>query len=76
MNLTRIIYLRRCLGLTQAALGRLLGVTRASVSRWERGLGQPSDVALTLLEQLERTQKSSSLAADKCARCRAKAGCA
>ena|GEM_PF-2044300 len=70
----RITGLRRCLGLSQAALGRLLGVTHAAVSRWERGRASPSDIALALMEQLERTQKRSPLMADKCARCRAGRG--
>jgi DNA-binding transcriptional regulator YiaG len=70
----RIIGLRRCLGLSQAALGRLVGVTGPAVSRWERGLSSPSDVALALLGQLERTHSRPSLMAGKCAGCRAGCG--
>jgi DNA-binding transcriptional regulator YiaG len=70
----RIIVLRRCLGLSQEALGQLVGVTGPAVSRWERGAGSPSDIALTLLSQLERTHGKFSLMSSKCARCRSGCG--
>lgn len=37
----RIIELRKNLGITQAELGRKLGVTRSAVNTWEMGLSIP-----------------------------------
>ncbi len=46
------------LGLSQAALGRVLGVTALAVSRWERGdrkVPGPAATAVRLLAYLQRT---------------------
>lgn len=47
---------RRMLGLNQSELARLLGVTRATVSNWERGTVPP--VARLAMETLERSLAS------------------
>lgn len=47
---------RRLLGLNQSELARLLGVTRATVSNWERGTVPP--VARLAMETLERSLAS------------------
>jgi len=51
---------RTALGLSLAALGRELGVDRATVHRWEAGVSRPRGAALTGLQvtlaRLERNQ--------------------
>ena len=47
---------RRALGLNQSELARLLGVTRATVSNWERGTVPP--VARLAMETIERSLAS------------------
>jgi len=49
----RIIILRSRLGLSQAALGELIGLAERAVGSWENGTNKPSGPALRLLEQLE-----------------------
>jgi len=49
-----ITTLREALGLTQAELGKRLGVDKMSVSRWERGVIRPSSESLGALETLRR----------------------
>jgi transcriptional regulator with XRE-family HTH domain len=39
-------------GLTQGQLGALVGVTKASVSRYESGKGRPAELAAIKLEKL------------------------
>lgn len=51
---SRINRLRKHLGLTQEALGRAAGVSKAAVSQWERGLTEPERDALL---SLQRTTK-------------------
>ena len=49
---------RAGLGLSQAALGRVLGVTALAVSRWERGdrkVPGPAATAVRLLKYLQQT---------------------
>lgn len=53
----RIINLRRQLGLSQASLGELLGISNVAVSMWESGRTTPSGPALKLLERLEKKKK-------------------
>ena len=47
---------RRMLGLNQSELARLLGVTRATVSNWERSA--PPQVARLALQTIERSLAS------------------
>src|SRR5262245_22031761 len=46
-----IFSLRNGLGLSQAEMGRRLGVDQASVSRWERGVQQPDAKARARLSE-------------------------
>ena len=56
---------RKAMGLTQDALGAMLGISGKAVSKWERGLSQPCDEHLTQLinllglqnNQLPKTKK-------------------
>lgn len=50
----RIQALRANLGLTQASLAKLMGVTSVTISRWETGAVQPSALALEKIERTER----------------------
>lgn len=50
----RIRNLRGKLGLTQDQLARLMGVSYASVNRWENGQTRPSRLALQTIERAER----------------------
>lgn len=45
---------RKAKGLSQAELGRLLGVDQVQVSRWERGLHRPSDDTLKKIQEVTR----------------------
>jgi len=46
--------LREALGLTQAELGKRLGVTNISVYRWEAGMLHPNPDAVKQLEKMRR----------------------
>ncbi len=46
--------LRARLGWSQERLGRELGVSLSTISRWERGEGEPSPMAEKLLRELSR----------------------
>lgn len=48
----RIKTLRRTLGVTQEALGKLAGVTKSAVSQWERGICEPDRDALLALKRV------------------------
>ena len=48
--------LRKKKKLTQAELGELCGVDKASVSKWEKGKNNPSGGALKILQQLQDGQ--------------------
>ena len=43
---------RKEMGLTQEALGSMLGISGKAVSKWERGLSQPCEEHLTQLVDL------------------------
>lgn len=45
----RLKYLRKKLGLSQAAFGDKIRITKASVSRIESGINNPSDQTITLI---------------------------
>ncbi len=51
---TDVQFLRKTLGWSQERLARELGVSFSTVSRWERGEGEPSPMAERLLEELSR----------------------
>ena len=53
--------IRERLGLTQEQLANKLGVSWATVARWERGKGKPSPLARKALEKLlkESTEKET-----------------
>lgn len=48
----RIKQLREQKGLTQAALARMLNVTRSSVNAWEMGISVPSTQSLVQLAEI------------------------
>ena len=48
----RIASLRKEKGLSQEALGELVGVTRQAVSKWETGAADPSTANLLALAKL------------------------
>ena len=52
MQQTNVKELRQQLGLTQKRLAEELGVTLATVGRWECGLREPSPLALRAMELL------------------------
>ncbi len=52
MNRDEIRTVRKSLGLSQAELGELLGVTQGTVSNWERGKGVPGPEQLATLAEL------------------------
>ncbi len=45
------------LGLSQEALARILGVSLQTVSRWERGLSKPSQMAIKNIQNLVKQKK-------------------
>jgi transcriptional regulator with XRE-family HTH domain len=50
----RVLGIRQKLGWTQQQLADQLGVTQATVNRWEKAKKMPSPLAATLIEQLEQ----------------------
>lgn len=50
----QIIALRKKLELTQEELARKLNTTFSTISRWENGWSEPSNMAVGLLEQLNK----------------------
>lgn len=59
MNSLEIKEIREKLGLTQEALAHILGVSFQTINRWERGLFNPSPLALEKLKQLEEKGKAN-----------------
>ncbi len=58
--------MRTRLGWSQERLARELGVSFSTVSRWERGDGEPSPMAVRLLQELSRQAASEAwLSADQ-----------
>ena len=52
--------IRKRLGFTQEKLAHKLGVSWATVARWETGKGEPSPLALKALEELlKETEKET-----------------
>ena len=54
MNMDDVRRLRRALGLTQEEMARKIGVTHATVNRWENGVHSPRGMALKALERMQR----------------------
>jgi superfamily II DNA or RNA helicase len=61
VELSPILEARRRLGLTQAALAELLGVSFVTVNRWERGKSRPSDQVLRRVRTLEAERNSQAV---------------
>lgn len=57
MNKQIIIELRRKLGLSQQAFATKLGVGIMTVSRWERGICQPSHMAIEKIKSIIKEVK-------------------
>ena len=57
MDTTEITQARRQLGLTQKRLAQQLGVTLATVGRWECGLRKPSPLAVRAIELLVEVER-------------------
>ncbi len=57
----RIKQLRAGLGLTQQSLAKALGVSFATVNRWENGQTKPSQLSWNQLRQLEMTLKEEAI---------------
>lgn len=55
----QLVDLRKKLGLSQAQLAQLLGVHALTVSKWERGLLQPSPYQASLLESFAKARKTN-----------------
>lgn len=51
---TDVKALRKRLGWSQERLARQLGVSFSTISRWERGYGEPSPMAERLLQELQQ----------------------
>lgn len=51
---TQTAYLRRRLGMTQTAFARTLNVNQSTVSRWEKGLANPSTEHLSIMFDMAR----------------------
>ena len=65
MNASEVAKIRSQLGLSQAQLGELLGVHTLTVSRWERGLLQPTAHQVTLLESFGAARKANKKVGDE-----------
>jgi putative transcriptional regulator len=50
---SRIKKIRRCIGVSQAVLAKVINVSLPAVKQWERGERKPSGPALKLLNLLE-----------------------
>lgn len=59
MNSIEIKELRERLGLTQEALAHVIGVSFQTINRWERGLFNPSKLALDKIKQILEKEKEN-----------------
>ncbi len=57
MSPQQIKRIRKNLGLTQEAFGRLLGVPQVTVGRWEAGMHSPRGLILKALRELAEKAK-------------------
>lgn len=55
MNAADVTLLRHSLDLSQVEFGQLFGAHAMTVSKWERGLLQPSAYQLALMQQFKAT---------------------
>lgn len=58
MTPAAIAVIRKALGLSQVEFGQLFGVHFMTISKWERGLAQPSPYQIALMEQFARTAQA------------------
>lgn len=58
MTPAAITTLRKALGLSQVEFSQLFGAHFMTVSKWERGLTQPTSYQLALMEQFSHTAKA------------------
>lgn len=60
MTPQQILQLRERLGETQAAFAERVGVRQATIADWERGVKQPSPMAIKLLDMIaEQTKRAA-----------------
>jgi putative transcriptional regulator len=59
MTPTAIAVIRKALGLSQVEFGQLFGAHFMTISKWERGLAQPSPYQIALMEQFARTAQAN-----------------
>lgn len=59
-----LVSLREALGLTQEEFGRKLGVSKMTVSRWERGRMQPGGSATHAVRKLQRQAQRAGVRID------------
>ena len=58
MDGATITQLRKSIGLSQVEFGQLFGAHAMTVSKWERGVLQPSAYQLALMTQFRRTAEA------------------
>jgi putative transcriptional regulator len=58
MTPAAIAAIRKALGLSQVEFGQLFGAHFMTISKWERGLAQPSPYQIALMEQFARTAQA------------------
>lgn len=57
MNIEQLKQIRINLGLSQEDFGHLLGVTGATINRWERGVFKPSKLAVEKIKAILNKHK-------------------
>jgi DNA-binding transcriptional regulator YiaG len=65
MRPREIVQLRQRLGLTQGKLAERIGVSRETVSRWEKGHYTPEGAAAKALRDLSKRKERKSATASK-----------
>ncbi len=58
MNIEQLKQIRINLGLSQEDFGHLLGVTGATINRWERGAFKPSKLAVEKIKTILNQHKA------------------
>lgn len=59
MSPEQILSVRKCLKLTQTQFARFFSVHAMTVSKWERGVLEPSTLSLALLKELQALRPDS-----------------